>query len=629
MSEYRKLTTFEKVCKVFGKIKIPIPKSLEKKFKEEIEFCHFEVTPSEVFSTSLFLPSIFMLLSYFILRYLNLATPDLIASFLMLTIVLFYFLLSYTKFQTIYYRSKLSSEMTLSIIYMAISLQTSKNLERAVSFAANNLTGVLGLDFKRALWNIQSGRSLSISDELSKIAERWKKESEEFVEAISILKNSIVLSEERFQRALSEAVEMVLQKTKGRMKAYGMRLRMPLTLITYFGVLLPLILMVFLPIAALFLPEMIKMSFLSILYTIVLPSAIYFLFRQYFYSRPYSYHQIEFNIEKYRKRRNIVIAITLILLPFLIYKPIAITLQSSPARFKDIHFLSSLLTTAIIGLSIFASIYVYLFTLEKINRKILKFEDELPTATYQLASLCKTGKAIESIFETFAERTKDLQIREIFVEAVEKMKSGLTLEKIISEEGILKNCNSRIIKVVMRSIVDLSKKGTLMVSKALDAIAKFLDDAKEVNKFVDEILDEITSEIKLTVQLFAPICGGVTIGLLSAVAILFSNLFPTFEGMQEVLGKEYKGVFEAMSWVFNLGNVIDLPRFQLVVGIYLLEIIVMMSYFLGEVKYGEDEVSKMKDIGINILIALLIYVSFSLCLYYVMKTIISLSPVGG
>ena len=105
MSEYRELTKFEKICKIFGRVKLPIPKFLEKKLMEEIEFCHFKVSPQEIFSTSILIPSILMLLSYILLALVNLATIDVVFSFFMIAAILFYFIINYTKFQTIYYLS--------------------------------------------------------------------------------------------------------------------------------------------------------------------------------------------------------------------------------------------------------------------------------------------------------------------------------------------------------------------------------------------------------------------------------------------------------------------------------------------------------------------------------------------
>ncbi len=623
MSEYRKLTIFEKVCKIFGKIKLPIPKFLEKKLIDEINFCHFEITPQEILSTSILVPTIFVSISYIILSFINMATIDILFSFLVVAGISFYFLINYTKFQTIYYRSKFSSEMTLSVIYMAISLQTVKNLERAVSFAANNLSGLLGIDLKRALWNVQSGRSISIAEELSKIAEKWRKESQEFVDAISILKGSIVLSEEQFQKSLNEAIEIVLGKTKTRMKEYAMNLKTPLNIVNSFGVLLPLLAMIFLPIASIFLPEVIKPSFISVLYVVVLPAIVYFLFRQYSYSRPYSYHQIEFSHSKYRKRKMLICLSSLILtLIFLI--PLISIVATSGDKFSDDVFLASIGVTILMGLSISLTGFIYTMSLEKINKKMLRFEDELPAASYQLASLCRSGRPIESIMEESGYFLKDLEIREIFIEVTEKIKAGLGLERAFFDEkvGALRECTSKVVKVVIRCIVDLANKGSFAISRALSAIARFLDDAKDVNKFTDEILEDITSEMKITVYVFAPLAAGIVVGLLSMLTVVFHSFGPIFTDIGRIVGsKEYQSALQSVSWLINITKTINLPQFQIVVGLYMLEIVIIISYFLGELKYGEDELSKVKSISTSVLIATLIYSLLSIILYYVMRVI--------
>jgi hypothetical protein len=477
------------------------------------------------------------------------------------------------------------------------------------------------------LWNVQSGKSISISDELSKIAEKWRKESQEFVDAISILKDSTILTDEQFQKSLNIAIETVLQKTKARMKNYAMTLKTPLNIVNSFGVLLPLLAMIFLPLAAIFLPDLIKVSFISVLYVIMLPAIVYFLFRQYFYSRPYSYHQIEYSSEEHRKRKLMILIFSFVFM-MIIVLPLTNFVLSS--KFSDATFLASMGITISIGVILFLAGYIYTSGLETINKKIIKYEDELPTAAYQLASVCRSGKPIEILVHEASDYLKDLEIREIFAVASMKIKSGLTLYKAFFDEkvGALKEVNSRIIRVVIGSIVDLAEKGSIAVSKALDAIARFLDDAKDVNKFTDEVLDEVTSEMKITVYVFAPLAAGIVVGLLSMLTIVFYSFAPSFQELERTLGgREYKSVFESIRWLLNLAKTIDLPQFQIVVGLYMLEIVIMISYFLGELKYGEDEVNKIKDISKTVLISILIYSLFSIGLYYVMKSIITMYPV--
>jgi len=627
ISNYRKETNFEKICKIFGFKKFPVPSNIEKKMREEIEFCHFEIEPSQVFSASIFISAIVFVAFSTILFILNLLTMDLIFSLFILSLILFYFMVNYVHFITIYYRAKFSSEMTLSIIYMTVSLQSSKNLERAVSFAASNLTGLLGLDFKRAIWNVQTGKSYSISDELSKIAEKWRAESQEFVDAISILKSSTILSETEFNENIKKAVEIVLDGTKKRMKDYAMELKVPLNLVNSFGILLPLIAMTFLPVAGIIIPEIIKGTSISIIYVIVLPLIVYFLFKQYFYTRPYSYHQIEISNLKFYENRKRKVLILLSLFSSFIFSLLLYFIMNSDLL-SDTSFLLSLLATNTIGYSVVLFGLLMTIGFENVNKKFIKYEEELPTAIMQLSSMAKTGKPIEKLIEELPVSIRDLEIKELFIEASKKMKYfGLSLNKAFFDEklGVLRDVPSKLIKIVIKSLIDLADKSSYIISKTLESSAKFLNDAKDVNKFTDEILNDITSEMKVTVLIFAPLTAGIIVGLISMIVLTFSSFGESLTGLKEIFkGREYSSAFESFSWLLNINKNLPLPYFQIVVGLYMIEVVSMISYFLGELKYGEDEISKIKDTSKYLLKSLLIYTFVSLGLYYTMKVILSI-----
>jgi len=112
------------------------------------------------------------------------------------------------------------------------------------------------------------------------------------------------------------------------------------------------------------------------------------------------------------------------------------------------------------------------------------------------------------------------------------------------------------------------------------------------------------------------------------LTVVFHSFSPAFEEIEKILGgKEYQSVWQSMSWLFNLTKNIYLPQFQIVVGLYMLELVVMLSYFLGELRYGDDEVNKVKSISISVLIAVIIYSLLSIILYYTMRVIVALYPV--
>jgi len=272
----RKFSLYEKVCNIFD-VGFPLPKRLEERYKNEINFCHLRVTPSGVFSTALILSIVsFILLSstFYILHIFS----NIIAMFLMLITlcsVFFYYLFSYTNSLTKYFRSKAAAEMSLAITYMSISLKINANLESAVAFAAQNLSGPLGLDLKKILWDLETGSLLSVISGLDELSEKWKSENEEFVDAISLLKTIMNQTPDMVDKNIGEAVDLMGSGTKTRMKKYAMSMRNPLTILNAFGILLPILGLIFFPILVIFIPEISEPSLLGFSYDVLLPIVVY------------------------------------------------------------------------------------------------------------------------------------------------------------------------------------------------------------------------------------------------------------------------------------------------------------------------------------------------------------------
>ncbi|MCS7094052.1 MAG: type II secretion system F family protein [Candidatus Aenigmarchaeota archaeon] len=622
---YRKKTLYEKICETFGRIKIRLPKSLEEKYISEINFTNLEIQPYQIFSTAIVIPTIIFLFFSSISIILGVFSIDLLFSILMLCGVVFYFLMNYTSFLVKYVRAKASSEMVLAIVYMSISLRITQNLEKAVEFAAYNLTGPLGDDFKKALFNIRSGKSFSVKEELSKIAEKWKLESQEFNDALSILRETTDITKHELEKSIKEAIEVVIVGTKRRMKEYALKMKTPVTIVNAFGVLLPLLVMVFLPMGIIFLPDAFKQATITTFYTIVLPSVVYILLLQNFYSRPYSYHQVLLSENLEYGRRKKILGITILFIVCSASSILFYNIQTS----NDLttKFLCSIGITNLVGFGIVSFAYLSTYGFESLSKKIIKFEEELPTALYQIGLMSKTGKPLEKIFEDLSGYIKNLEVRFLLTQVIEKIKAGATSLKdaFFNEKyGVLKEYPSKILASSMKAVVDISERGSYLVSETLKSISSYLDDAKEVNKFTDEVLAETTSEMKITSLLFAPIAGGIIIGMLGMLVLTFKFMEPyTKSAFENIPEQQMAEIMDVASWFLNLDKQIPLEYFQIIVGIYIIEIVLMLSWFLGEISYGEDEIRKMKSIGKTLLSGLIIYTFISIGLYSVMNILLS------
>ncbi|MEM5773020.1 MAG: hypothetical protein QXL86_02220 [Candidatus Aenigmatarchaeota archaeon] len=624
----RNISLYERLCNFFDRVNVPMPKSLKQKYQEEIDFCHLNITPNGAFITSFVVPALlFIFISIFFALFGLLSQGIILLNFIF-SVIIFYYLFTYTHFSSLYFRSNAAADMALSIVYMAISLKTTPNLERAISFTASNLSGPLGMDFKKATWDLQTGNVLSATEALDNLAKKWKNESQEFVDAISLIKSSIGQTPSAAEKSINEAISTMLYGTKERMKKYARNMRNPLKILYAFGLLLPMLTLVFIPMVIIFMPEISQPELFAFFYNLILPASLFLFLRQYFYAKPYSYHQIELkNLESYRKQRKIMsLIITLISLPlifFLSYQLISIT-----SIFSEEQFFLSLFVIVITALSISSYCFILSYFNKEKNQEIMKIETELPIALFQLASESRSGKPIEMILDEVKPKIRETKIVNFFDDVSSNIKFGKTFKAAVLNSVI--KYPSRILSAVMKTITDIADKGVSYLSSAINSISTYLKEAEEVKNSTDEILSDVTSEMSLQAMVFAPVILGIVVSLMAFVLYTFSFFGGSLEELQKFFGRGGVGTaaLTGFQFLFQIGKQVPFHYFQIIVGTYLIEIVITITYFLGSIKYGDDEIGKMGEIGKILFTALIIYISINILMYLFMTVFFNLTQVS-
>jgi hypothetical protein len=523
--------------------------------------------------------------------------------------------------------------MTLAITYMSISMKINASLESAVAFAATNLLGPLGLDLKKILWDLETGSLLSVITGLDWLSEKWKSENEEFVDAISLLKAATNEPPDAADKDVREAVRLMADGTKARMKKYALSMRSPLKILNAFGILLPMLGLIFFPILVIFIEDLAKPELIAFSYVILLPSSVYLFLRQYFYAKPYSYHQVEMKSLGNFKRQNRIalilsLSIALISTFYFLYQ-----LSLSQTAFSFEQFLYSFLIVVFLSSSVILYSFLSCFNNLQKNKEVLQVESELPVALFQLSMSSSSGKSVEKNIEDMLPRIKTLKINELFKRILYNITTfGMTLESAIfqSKVGALFFYPSRILSTAFHLVVDISKRGTVFLSIALKSMSEFLKDADEVSNATDEILSETTSDMQIQSLVFAPLSAGIVVGLMAIVIYIFAFFGESIGDVNEFLTSVgLESGTSTFSFFLGMGKQIPFHYFQITVGIFMIEIIYIISYFLGELNFGEDEVSKLFSLGKTMLIGIIIY-SITVCaIYFGISGMMNLSEFGG
>jgi hypothetical protein len=626
---HRKHTLYEKFCNISEEIlPVPVPSGYEKKAREAINFCHLDVNPTGTFSFALLSAIVFSVVLLIFAYFFNFLSIPFFVLLSVFTFSIFYYLYSYPFTLAISFRIRASSEMVLAILYMTISMKVVPNIEQAVKFAASNLTGPLAKDLKKVLWDVYVGRFTSVMDALDVFIEKWKRESQEFTEALTLLKTAFFESTAQREKVLNEAVGVVLSGTKERMKNYAQELKSPITVLNALGILLPLIGLIFFPIMSIFLPETIKPIFLVIGYDIILPIVVYWMMKNYLEKRPSTFHQPEIPESKFF---NVILffsmSIPILLVAFSYYE-----ISMINEIFNQNLLIYSLVITWAISFGIISFCIFSTINRLKLRDKIAQVESEIGEVLFQIGSQLTRGIPIENALKASLPRIKELKMHDFVEKILYNIETfGMTFSSAVfdANAGVINYYPSRLIAAVMRAVTEIAKGGTAVLSDAMISISQYLKNMHSVEEDLKEMLEEPASSMQMQAIVLAPLSSGIVVSLTAMVMQILVGFKEFIDKIQTQLnnygplGAAGKGIFNS---IINVDQIMPVYSFQLIVGIYMIEVVCMISIFLSIIKFGEDNLLRRHTLGKTLLLAIAIYSGVLLFIYF---SFISLMPIMG
>jgi len=627
------------------------------KLNKNIEISHLDLTPSEVASAA-FLSTIFSFLggvlfcaAIWLLEWTQNFPTLLFFLFLISSMFIFYYLYSMPGRLAMKWKLKAGSQMIPCILYTVVYMKHTSNLERAINFASKHLDPPLSLDFRKVFWDVETGRYSTIKESLDNYLETWREYAPEFVESFNLIESSLYEpSEARRVEILEKSLQVILDGVYDKLLKFSHSVKAPLTNLYMLGIVLPTLGLALIPLASTLLNGAFQWYHVFILFDLIIPFSVFYMTNEIMSKRPGGYGEsslLELNplYENYKSKKPYFIAawicipILLIgLLPFIIHlSPVSSYLDSTfgwtngDLSFKDVQlfgFISDENGETINGpmgplallLSLFVPFSIFLFfsiaylgkTKEIIKSRdyTKKLETEFNNSLFQLGNRLGDGMPAEMAFGRVAESSKG-QITEDFFRMVNLniRSQGMSLERAIfdNKRGAILNYSSNLIATSMHILIESVKKGLIVCAQSLMSISEYVKNINKINERLRDLLADVVSDMKSNMTFLAPLLAGIVIGLSSMITLILSKV----ENMTQLGGDG-----TAMG-IGNLGSFMDLfkvegmipPYFlQICVGIYIIEIIFILTKALVTVDAGEDELKETYDIGKNLLAGGTLYI---------------------
>jgi len=676
------LSSYEKFCQNLGNIvTIKLSQKENDNTQKYIDQAHLEVTPNQALTVSMlsFLITFFVgvLLTlglYFITNQISGELFLLFFLFVMSSLFLFYYTYTIPQRKANMWRLKASSQMVPAILYIVIYMKHTSNLERAISFASENLQPPLALDFKKIFWNVQTGKYHTVKESLDAYLETWRGYSSEFIESFHLIESSLYEpTNARRIQVLEKSLKVILDGVYDKMLKFTHEVKSPLTNVYMLGIVLPTLALALIPLASTLLQGMIKWYHVFLLFNLIIPFGVYYLTNNVTMNRPGGYgstQYLEFHplYWKYKSKKYYWIAalvvsplIILGLLPFLWqYTPISqwLGLQKDYALtdlglgifgsgnffdFKSVGggnfvgpfgFGALILSLLIpVGIALFFAISYYGRSKELIVtvEKTKDLEKEFTSSLFQLGNRLADGVPAEIAFGRVAEVSQGLQTQSFFDSVNSNIhKLGMSVDKAIFHKslGALVFFPSDLIKISMKILVESLKKGLGIASTSLMSISEYMKNIFAINDRLRDLLADIISDMKSNMTFLAPLLAGIVVGLSAMITLILDKLS---QMVRQDLGDQMIAGFA------SVGNLVDIfkvemmipPYFlQVAVGIYLIEVIFILTSTLVIVGSGEDKLSKTYYIAQNLMRGIALYAIASL-IAIVSLSILAAVSLGG
>lgn len=642
-AERKRLNWYEIFANISTKIlKLRPSREQENELKRAINFTRLRVTPTSVMSLTTLTIILFILIGIIFSIFGILPIIGGI-SLGMFGILLAYYFYHYPFNLMKEMRIKASSQIILTVLYMVVSMRLSPNLERALRFAAANITGPLAWDLRKLLWDIEMGKYYSARDAMDDYIAKWKPENEEFAEALRLIRNSTTQTPDKAKNTLNEALNVVLDGSKTRMKHYVQELKMPVMMIHMMGIVLPVLGSIMAPLVAVFMADVVQWWHFVLGYNIILPIIIIWFIKNTLRKRPITFSPTSSKIRSNVGREFAILSLSIIVLTCFLFIPIIFFYQNPKfltsgvkadqsclffsIAIENCSLISLILsTTIILGLALTLSLYFILSNSKwiKIHKKIRNIEGEFELALFQLGNKISSGMPTEVALEKSMDDVKDLNIADLFKKVIKNMKTlGMTFESALFDRkcGALRYYPSTIIKSIMRAIVDTSKKGVLYASESMFRISNYLKNIRETQEYIREMLEETVSSMKFQAYFLTPIVTGLVVSMADIIIVVLGRLGSYLDKINIAHDYTSQLGFTDFSLIFgNLETSMSPSIFQLVVGIYLLEVIIILAMFITKISEGENKPIQWYTTGRMLVIGVV---------FYFMVTLISTSIFHG
>lgn len=256
----------------------------------------------------------------------------------------------------------------------------------------------------------------------------------------------------------------------------------------------------------------------------------------------------------------------------------------------------------------------------KIRERSKKLENEFAAALFQLGNRLGDGIPVEMAFGKVAQIMEGTTAGAFFETVSGNItRMGVSVDEAIfnPKYGALIYYPSRVIESSMKVLTESVRKGPMIAAQAMISVARYIKEIHRVNERLKDLMSDVISSMKGQVSFLTPLIAGIVIGITSMISTILGKL-----------GKQLREITEAGGGAGGGGGVIALfgdgvPTyyFQVIVGIYVVQITYILTILINGIENGEDTLAEQYSLGKNLIKSTILYCIIALGVIFVFNMI--------
>ena len=162
---------------------------------------------------------------------------------------------------------------------------------------------------------------------------------------------------------------------------------------------------------------------------------------------------------------------------------------------------------------------------------------------------------------------------------------------------------SKMINSTMKVLIQSIKKGPLIAAHAILNVARYIKEIHKVNERLKDLMADVISDMKNQIRFLTPVIAGIVIGITTMITFILGRLGSSISNL---------GTMEIGTQIGNIagmfGEGVPPYFFQIVVGLYVFQIIFILTVLSTGIEHGADKLLERYNLGKNLIRSTVLYV---------------------